>query len=515
MNATTEPGMADICLLLEGTYPYVRGGVATWTHQLINALPDLRFALFFIGSDRKSTRQRQYELPRNVISLDEIYLFEQLPSEELRPNPYAGARTRELCRMVDDFYKTQEWDLQHQIALRAFDWLSAHGRELTYGNLCQSEAAWQILVDAYLRFMPEHSFIDFFWTSRFLHLPLWQVVARSQNRVPLARLYHTICTGYAGLLAALISRRNHAPMLLTEHGIYTKERILEITQADWIYEPDTRYFDLSVRWRRFKEMWISLFTFLGRMVYLSSTHIVSLYDGNAALQLEYGAPPAKLEVIPNGIDPSEYQAARELRKRLRTEAPERQVIGFIGRVVSIKDVKTLLRSMPAVLSSLPKARLHIYGPMDEEPEYVKECQDLVHILQLDDQVRFLGSRPIVEILPEIDILALTSISEGLPLVLLEGFAATVPAVTTDVGACRELIFGRTPSDRNIGYAGFVTPIASPPETAHAVVKLLRDRTLQDQMGDVGLRRVLRFYRQNDIIRRYRELYTTLKPSGTC
>ena len=69
---------------------------------------------------------------------------------------------------------------------------------------------------------------------------------------------------------------------------------------------------------------------------------------------------------------------------------------------------------------------------------------------------------------------LTSISEALPLFVLEAFAAGVPVVATDVGCCRELIEGKGSDGDAAGAAGIVTAIASPQETARAVVELLRD-----------------------------------------
>ena len=66
----------DICLLLEGTYPYVSGGVSTWVHQIITALPDLTFCVFFIGSEKADYTKFKYEPPANVLSVEEIYLHE-------------------------------------------------------------------------------------------------------------------------------------------------------------------------------------------------------------------------------------------------------------------------------------------------------------------------------------------------------------------------------------------------------------------------------------------------------
>src|SRR5258705_762227 len=69
---------ADVCLVLEGTYPYVRGGVSTWVHDLILSLPDLRFALVHIGPEQGAYVRRHYSLPSNVVSLTDLYCREPL-----------------------------------------------------------------------------------------------------------------------------------------------------------------------------------------------------------------------------------------------------------------------------------------------------------------------------------------------------------------------------------------------------------------------------------------------------
>src|SRR5438034_108128 len=67
---------ADVCLVLEGTYPYVKGGVSTWVHDLIGSLPDLRFALVHVGSEWGAGTRIRYSLPANVVSLSNLYCRE-------------------------------------------------------------------------------------------------------------------------------------------------------------------------------------------------------------------------------------------------------------------------------------------------------------------------------------------------------------------------------------------------------------------------------------------------------
>ena len=63
MTPPTSEQVADVALFLEGTYPYVLGGVSSWVDQIIRGLPELTFALFYLGSEKKPDQEVQYSLP--------------------------------------------------------------------------------------------------------------------------------------------------------------------------------------------------------------------------------------------------------------------------------------------------------------------------------------------------------------------------------------------------------------------------------------------------------------------
>ena len=65
--------MTDVTLILEGTYPYVAGGVSSWVHQLLHAYPERTFSLLHIGPQPGAYEEPLYELPDNVLSLEEIH----------------------------------------------------------------------------------------------------------------------------------------------------------------------------------------------------------------------------------------------------------------------------------------------------------------------------------------------------------------------------------------------------------------------------------------------------------
>lgn len=502
--------IADVCLVLEGTYPYVQGGVSSWVHQIVTELSDVKFALFFLGSTREQAKQKRYAPPPNVISLTEVFLFEPLPAEQLVPSRLTGEQQSELYAALQRFYFASDDAARLEAfwgAIDVVDGMESAGGRVTFGNLVRDEDAWLLLTAAAEKFAPEESFIDFFWAARFVHLPVW--TALSQRRaIPPARAYHSVSTGYAGMLGALAARRHGVPYLITEHGIYTKERIAEISQASWIYDPPSRYFDVREGMGAFKQLWINLFTFLGQVSYSAAHRIVSLFEGNTYLQIEFGAEARRLEVIPNGIDATKFDAAREKRAaRLAPGLGAEIVVGFIGRVVPIKDVKTLIRAARSVVAREPRAVFHLIGPTEEDPDYFEECRQMVALLGLEKKVLFLGPKNVREILSGLDVCLLTSISEGLPLIILEAFAAGVPCVATDVGACRELIFGRTAEDKAIGRAGLLTKICSPLDTADAVLRVISSAENLLTMGEAGRLRAERHYRQTEIMGKYRQFYT--------
>ena len=67
-----------ICLVLEGSYPYVHGGVSTWMHAYIQAMPQQEFALWVIGAKAQDRGKFVYELPPNVKEVEEVFLDDAL-----------------------------------------------------------------------------------------------------------------------------------------------------------------------------------------------------------------------------------------------------------------------------------------------------------------------------------------------------------------------------------------------------------------------------------------------------
>jgi glycosyltransferase involved in cell wall biosynthesis len=145
--------------------------------------------------------------------------------------------------------------------------------------------------------------------------------------------------------------------------------------------------------------------------------------------------------------------------------------------------------------------------MDEEPTYVAECLEMVKSFDLENNISFLGFQNIDTILPKSGLLTLTSISEGMPLVILEGFAAGLPCVSTDVGSCSDLIHGALDEeDIAMGSAGETTPIANPMMLAEHYIRFLDDETLWKEAQKSALKRVEKYYQEHLFLDSYKNLY---------
>lgn len=499
-----EGAVSDICLVLEGTYPYVPGGVSTWTHDLINAHPDLSFEIVTLLPKREE-RKLRFDVPRNVKGVHHIYI------QEIDPGP---KRTPGLLELMADLrapleaLQSPKGGLDDVAAvLKA---LAPKRDRLGRHALLNSPESWELLVEMYEANHPDSSFLDYFWSWRALVSGLYSVLL---GEVPPARVYHTVSTGYAGLFAARARLETGRPSLVTEHGIYTNERRIEIAMADWLFEAPADGMNVNIWHRNLKDMWVDTFASYSRACYAACARILTLYEGNQQFQLDDGAPAEKLAIIPNGIDVRRYAPLRPA-EAVPGEGGRRPHVALIGRVVPIKDIKTFVRAMGFLREVVPEVAVSIIGPFEEDMEYYEECRAMVVQMGLERTIAFAGRKKLDEVIPTIDVQVLTSISEGMPLVILEAGAAGIPAVATDVGACREMIMGRTDEEPRLGAAGAVTGLSSPKATADACRALLVDKEWYRRCSEAMRARVRRYYDKRDQDRTYRAIYDECMATAT-
>ena len=462
-----------ICIITEGCYPYVVGGVSGWVHSMIQTFPKQEFILLSIISSRDLSGKFAYKLPGNVKEVYELYLQDadwgsvnKHHKSRLKPKEYHALRSLLLDQDV-------EWGV-------LYDYF--RDNDVSINQLLMGEDFYHAVTDCYDLMYPDMVFSDFLWTMRSMYLPLFLALSMD---IPKADVYHSVSTGYAGILGCMGKHFYNGQLIVSEHGIYTREREEELIKAEWVQST-------------YKKIWIRQFKKMSKQAYDTADVVTGLYEHACELQEELGCPKEKILITPNGIDCKRFE-------NLPAGKPEDRKyinVGAILRVAPIKDVKTMIQAFAYAKKRCPRLKLWIMGPYDEEPEYAAECFKMADQLEITDIV-FTGRINVTEYLGRMDMTVLTSISEGQPLTILESFASRVPVIATDVGNCKGLLYGE---DDDFGKAGILTHIMNIDEIANAMVYMAENPEERRHMADAGYKRLIRKYKIEDMKKTYESIY---------
>ncbi len=393
-----------VSMILEGTYPYIVGGVSTWVHHLISEMQDIEFSIVHLYSGKKP-EDNNYRVPKNV---------------------------RRIIRLP------------------------------VLTNKHHSEF---------------HDILSV---------------------IPEADLYHSLSTGFAGWIGTELKRQRDIPLLLTEHGIYWHEIELgadEIECGFKVMKMKRRAMCIGNNWFT----WLQFFKHIAKQAYTDADVITTVCEKNRVIEMSISREAKKCRVIPNGVP---LVGLSKIAHGQRTQAP---AIGLIGRVTPIKDVESFIRACEIVSKELPLARFYVIGPIDQNPDYYLRCQKLAEKLGLEN-LFFTGNIDVKNYYKNLDLVVLTSVSEGLPFSLLEAMAVEIPVVATKVGGCEELING---ADDGLGQAGLLCRVGDVAGIAAAMIQILKEQSLAQKFGQVGRKRIEKYYRLEDMVEKYRSIYYEL------
>lgn len=451
-----------VCLVSEGSYPFITGGVSAWMHDLIQGLPEIDFVLFTISP--KENQELHYTLPTNVVEIKDLVVWKRYESSK---QPHSMGQ---VMKTIEKLHRSMFSDAPDN----ANELLSMLPEEyFLHRDAVQNELGWNLIAFGNETKNPLYPFSDYFWAWGSAHTMLFTALGSTP---PDADIYHSVSTGFAGLASLAARNRRGKPFLLTEHGLYHKEREMEIRKAQFVrgYQRD---------------MWIKIYNSLSKICYRNADKITALFEENRQKQIELGAPEEKSVVIPNGIDIERFSIERREKPGFH--------VGLVGRVVPIKDIKTYIATAKIVLERLKDATFYCIGPTDEDPGYYEDCRLLVKSLKIEDRFIFTGRQNVLDYYAFLNVVLLTSIREAQPLVILEAYCAGVPFVATRVGNVAEML---DYDDR------FIAPLKDAEKLAEGILYIYDHPEEIQQLIIANKRKVHNFYNKQDLINKYLSLY---------
>ena len=255
--------------------------------------------MLYVGSYPGAHGEPRFKLPPNVVGLHRVFCQDAA----LAPLDGAGrAALREQIRSLRVAIDARPepsracWRAWSACTSRArparTSWRRSPANDLTLPELLHGRSSFQLLTTIAERVAPDAPFLDLFWHYRAIFAPVLRLLAAPTVA---ARCYHAVSTGYAGLLAALWSHRTGRPLMVTEHGIYARERDMELARADWIRDEAGGVSEPRSTWAPrispLRRLWSSFFRALSRIAYVQARHIITLSDVNRSKQIADGAPP--------------------------------------------------------------------------------------------------------------------------------------------------------------------------------------------------------------------------------
>jgi L-malate glycosyltransferase len=219
-----------------------------------------------------------------------------------------------------------------------------------------------------------------------------------------------------------------------------------------------------------------------------------------ALIANEGIADRRIEVIPNGIDTDRFVPDPQMRQSVRDQlgiGQDDYLVMMVARLDPIKDHLTAIRACVRARAVVPKLKLLLVGDGPERAtieSYIRERN-------LDDLVCLLGTRhDVANLLTAADTLLLTSLSEGIPLTIIEAMATGVPIVSTAVGSISDVV---TPS------VGLLAHARDDRMLAALLVKLGRSPLLRIMMGDQARARAVAEFSEAVMAEKYSNLFDAL------
>ncbi|MFH8888197.1 GT4 family glycosyltransferase PelF [Streptomyces sp. NPDC017949] len=463
-----------VTLLTEGTYPHSHGGVSVWCDQLVQGMPDVDFEVIAVtGTGREPL---VWDLPGHVLGVSTVPMWGPAP-EGRAPRGrghrrLSGAYEQFLTALLDPCAEAGFAPALYTMARAAADGVLS--------PFLRGDHAIAVLAAVWNR--PGYAVRE---ARPTLHDALTATSLLEHALRPLAAplpehgVAHAVSGGVAALPGLAALERHGVPLLLTEHGVYLRERYLGYRTAPY-------------RWP-VKAVVLGFFRLLAEESYRRAALVTPGNRYNRLWEEQGGADPQAIRTVYNGVDPAAFPPAGP--------EPQAPTLSWAGRVDPIKDLETLIRAFALVRARVPDARLRLFGGTPRGGEaYRERCETLARDLGHADAVTFEGRvDDIKDAYAAGNVVMLSSISEGFPFTLIEAMSCGRATVSTDVGGVREAV----------GEAGLVVPPRDPQAMADAALELLGNPRRRADMGEAARLRVIEQFTLRQTIDTFRSIYLEL------
>ena len=480
----------DVAIIMESTYPYLKGGVSAVVHDIVCENPDLTYGIIHIAWDKNSPHEDLYGMPENVKWVKVLYL-----SLEVNRDAFAEAcdpsalrmsfaeRQALTQRLMDGFSALIAGDVNPLWKLYD-EGINPATRSYNLFGLFGTREFMQAI--AGLGFFSEVPFGELFWKVRDFVSILFAIL---HERMPHARVYHAHTTGYAMLLGVNAAREHGTKVLLTEHNLYVRDTVNTLLERRLdlnVRLTDYRTFDVTGRER----MWMAWWLEMGRLCYPYAYASTYLYPRAITEANELGGDSGRAIVIPNGIVTSEFDASYAARlaaiEEIKKEGADKHLwkLVYIARVVPIKGLLDMIDSVRLMVDRGLNIHLDVCGPTEHMPSYFEQCLTRIVEQGLESVITIRGTVKVRELLPEFDLFVLPSYNEGLPVVSLETMGAGIPTVSTDVGAVRSVVEDMIVTDDGQTWdpCGIIIEPGDPTVMADKVQEVISDVDLYERLS---------------------------------
>jgi glycosyltransferase involved in cell wall biosynthesis len=482
-------------MVSEGTYPYNFGGVSTWAHDLCTKVGNVDFTLYSINAEVEEIPK--YPLGENIKRIVQVPMWSAeepidcvdynkeyssiLASREITTEDWIATsfvpNFEKFVKLI--FSKDHDMEVLNSSMFNMWQFFQTYD----YKKTMSSMAVWNVFNKVIEEMLTQEeqqqiAMVDVTTAMRWIYRFLIPIAID----VPKSDISHITISGIAVLPALALKYKYNTPILITEHGVFIRERMIAISTSNYSFF--------------LKKMLIHFSECITKLAYHHASKITTVSKFNMSWETFYGAESHNIQVVYNGVDTTLFRPASKPQhlKGIPT-------VVAAARIFDLKDIETMIRTCKEVSAMLPNVQFLVYGNKDAVPEYTAKCEDLISELSLEDNFFLKGFHAHPEqIYHEGDISILTSISEGFPFTVIESMSCGIPVISTDVGGVSEALDST---------CGVICKPRDHKALAEQVVRLLQDEGMRVKMGENARKKVEKYFTISNFVQTFEEVYASI------